>query len=218
MDKIVIPSVIAALLLVGFTCIQTPSPASMAIRKPQPDTIPGHKSVSWQLLPTQSVLLWKAGFLTGSGHVGTLQLKEGQVQTTAGNKLTGGNFIIDMNTIHATDQRDTSRNSTLDRHLKEDHFFDTAKFPTGAFRLTGNTLSPVNTIQGDLTIKGITLPISFPAVIKVQGDSLYAQANVTIDRTNWGITYESENFIYQAKDGVIANKINVGIQLVFLKK
>src|SRR5690606_31572102 len=109
-----------------------------------------------------STINWEAKKVVG-GHVGTINIKEGTVKID-GNKLTGGDFVIDMPSLNCTDS------PRLNGHLKNADFFDVEKFPTASFSIT-KVIQNANeaVISGKLTIKGITKDITFPANVNVSG-------------------------------------------------
>jgi len=144
-----------------------------------------------------SVIEW-SGRNINNRHHGRISLASGAVVFDRGN-LKGGNFVIDMHTIRNLDLDDEGWRSMLIRHLVSDDFFDVELYPSAALTLTGwepiadATPGTANgIISADLTIKDVTAPVSFPAMIVPQEDgSIKAQAAFDIDRTNWNIRYGS---------------------------
>ncbi len=93
-----------------------------------------------------------------------------------GNALVGGTVTVDMKTIKATDITDADTHAKFIGHLATDGFFLVEKYPTATFKIT--SVTPIKgakadadnvTISGDMTIKGVTNPISFPAKSGVKG-------------------------------------------------
>ena len=87
---------------------------------------------------TSSEIRWKA-YKTlkaeSMSHNGTVKLKSGNL-TFNGNEFTGGNFIINMNTIDAEDMNENPKQKKfLENHLKSDDFFDVEKFPVTVFQI-----------------------------------------------------------------------------------
>ena len=152
---------------------------------------------------------WKGYKITGE-HEGTIKLKEGAL-TFNGDKLTGGNFVMDMTSINTTDLEGEYKDK-LDGHLKSSDFFGTEAYPTATLKITkvegkGNTY----TVTGDLTIKNITNPITFNMDIKDNS----ATANVKIDRTEFDIKYGSSSFFDGLKDKAISNEFDLNVYLAF---
>ena len=75
----------------------------------------------------KSKIEWVGKKVTGQ-HNGTVNFKEGNV-VFKGKKLSGGSFIVDMNSLTATDLQGEYQGK-LNGHLKADDFFGTEKFPT----------------------------------------------------------------------------------------
>jgi polyisoprenoid-binding protein YceI len=59
-------------------------------------------------------------------------------------------------------------NDARDKHVKSDAFLDVAKFPTLTFKSTSFTKSGANvyTIVGDLTLHGVTKPVTLVATVR----------------------------------------------------
>jgi polyisoprenoid-binding protein YceI len=111
----------------------------------------------------------------------------------------------------------------LTNHLKSPDFFDVEKYPTGTFVIT--KVTPKNgpnganmLVTGNLTVKGKTNPISFPAKINVNGNQLTADANFIMDRSKYDIRYGSKTYFPdRAVNDVIENEVNMGLKLVASK-
>jgi polyisoprenoid-binding protein YceI len=66
-------------------------------------------------------------------------------------------------------------------------------------------------VTGDLTIKGITQPVSFPMTIAENT----AKASLKIDRTLYDIRYGSNNFFENLGDKAINNEFDLEVTLQF---
>lgn len=170
------------------------------------------KGKKLSIISSESKLAWDAKKVTG-GHVGTVDIKGGDVFIDKG-KLTGGEYEIDFTTITVLDISDAGMNAKLTGHLKSDDFFSAEKFPSGKFEITsaeeitdasGNNYK----ITGNLTIKGITKQISFPAKVNISGDNLTASADFTIDRTLWDIKFRSGKFYENLGDNLIYDDFKI---------
>jgi polyisoprenoid-binding protein YceI len=157
-----------------------------------------------------------------SKHNGTIQVSEGNLTLADGN-LTAGSFTVDMNTLDNEDLKGTEKIGDLIGHLKSPDFFDVAKFPTATFVLTaaeaveGNAAATHN-ITGDLTIKGKTNTITFPALVTVNGGDVNAKAKFAIDRSLWNVEYGSESFFKGLGDKAIKNEIEFDLDLTATAK
>lgn len=162
----------------------------------------------YQVDTTQSVVNWSGSKITGKSHTGTVSIKEGGLQLANG-KVTGGKFAIDMTTITVTDLSGGMAKK-LEGHLKSEDFFATEKFNTANLTITG---SEGNTVKADITIKGITESISFPAEVKVGDDGLVATANIEIDRSKFDVRYGSDSFFDNLGDKAIDNTLKFSVTL-----
>jgi polyisoprenoid-binding protein YceI len=166
-----------------------------------------------------SVLKWTGKKLTGA-HNGTVKLKGGQV-ALAGKGLAGGEFEIDMTSIQNLDLQDPAYKAKLEGHLKSDDFFGVEKHPTARFkiskirRLPGAMADqPTHEITGDLTIKGITRPVTFPSVIQIKDGKARAAGTVTVDRSQFDVRYGSQKFFPNIGDKIIYDEFTIELDVV----
>jgi len=141
------------------------------------------------------------------GHDGTIQFKEGHFIKT-NNKITGGEFVIDMNSIINIDIENEEAKSGLVDHLKDPDFFDVKNFPTSKLVITKVTYHDAThmKIHADFTIKGVTLPVDFQAEVDFKKEQLITKFK--IDRMRWGINYNSK-----LKNSAISDAIGFKVKL-----
>lgn len=154
-----------------------------------------------------STIEWSAKKV-GGGHTGTIKISEGSL-IYRGKSLLKGTFLMDMSSI-------TSDNVRVTTHLKSPDFFSSEKNPTSKFEIikvnaTGKDLA---NITGNLTIKGITQPLSFSAIVKQQDGMVIAVANkIRIDRTKYDIRFRSKTFFGDIGDKAIDDEFELSINL-----
>lgn len=158
----------------------------------------------------KSGIVWTGKKVTGS-HTGTINLQSGNLVFKK-NLVKGGTFVVDMTTINTTDLSGKGKES-LDGHLKADDFFGVDKFKTATLTFTNISTKNKNnyTITADLTIKGITKPVTFDLV--VNGNT--ATASVKIDRTKYGIKYGSGSFFSDLGDKTISDEFELEVKLAW---
>jgi len=87
----------------------------------------------------------------------------------------------------------TSDTEKLTTHLKSPDFFDVQKHPKATFVSTavkqGGDKGASHTITGNLTIKGISKSITFPANVVVSGDQVSVDAEFAINRREYDLNY-----------------------------
>lgn len=149
---------------------------------------------------SSSKVQWVGTKPVGS-HTGSIQIKEGTV-VLSGDAVTGGQFVLDATSIQPVDQ-DEEGNTKLRNHLLSGDFFEAETYPEFVFEIT-NVVEGVepseelimkdatHMVTGNLTMKGITKSITFPAKIESNDSKVLAHANFNIDRTEWGIVYGND--------------------------
>ncbi len=166
------------------------------------------KKQNFEIAVAQSNIDWTGRKVTGS-HYGTIGLKQGALTVDDG-KLTGGNFVVDTTSIKILDVTDPATNAQFAGHLASDDFFSIDRYPEAKFEITSVNN---NHIDGNLTIKGITRPVSFDASININGDALAASGKIVIDRTKYGIKFRSGNFFKNLGDTLIYNDFDLNVNI-----
>ncbi len=164
----------------------------------------------------KSKINWLGKKVTGE-HAGTISLSSGNL-VVVDNKITSGKFEIDMNTITCTDIEDKTYNANLVGHLKADDFFAADKFPKAVFEITttkGNAERAE--LTGNLTIKGITKSVTFPAELRMSENVVVAVANIQVNRTDFGIKFKSASVFSDLGDKAIDDMFTLNVQLVATK-
>jgi len=172
-------------------------------------------------LDSGSTVAWR-GFKTyvQSEHLGTVNVQEGTFEV-ADDKLVGGTITIDMNSITCTDLEDEGKRGYLEGHLKSQDFFFVDSFPTAVFEIV-EVLDPseatkYSTVTGNLTLRGTTNSITFPAEISVGESGVKFMApTFSIDRTLWGAKFHDRDdatIAESLKDDLIDHSIELTIKV-----
>jgi polyisoprenoid-binding protein YceI len=167
------------------------------------------KETTYKIDGQKSKITWFGKKVTGS-HNGTVALSEGSL-IASGKKITGGTFTIDMTSL-----KDADGSVRLETHLKSDDFFSVEKFPTSRFVISkiDSKGGDQYVVKGNLTIKGITNEVEFPATIQIAKGQVSAQAKIVVDRTKFDIRYRSGNFFENLGDKVIDDNFEMTVDLV----
>lgn len=148
----------------------------------------------------------------GGGHTGTVKITEGSLVYN-GKSLQKGVFLMDMSSI-------TSDNARVTNHLKSPDFFSAEKNPSSKFEITKVSAAGKErvSITGNLTIKGITHPLTFPATVKQGKDVVVAVASgIRVDRTKYDIKFRSKTFFGDIGDKAIDDEFELNINLTAKK-
>ncbi len=163
---------------------------------------------------TNSNVQWwgyKLAKTEASSHNGVVNVKAGDV-VLKNNQIVGGTFVLDMTTINSLDLSGEYQ-TKLNNHLKSEDFFETNKFPTATYKITGvkknaNKAFPFM-VYGNLTAKGKTSPVSFPAKIALnKGVLTMTSDKFAFDRQKFDIAYRSA-----AKDVIVKDEIDMIIDI-----
>ena len=168
-------------------------------------------------------MAWNGKKVTGE-HNGTIKIADGNLQVNK-NNIVGGTIGIDMNSIVNLDIADKDFNQKLIGHLKSDDFFSVEKNPRATFKITN--ITPIKgakagaanyNVKGNLTIKGITNLVTFPAQVAVNGNTVTAKSDaVILNRTKWDIRYGSKSFFANIGDKAIHDDFTVQFNVVAKK-
>jgi polyisoprenoid-binding protein YceI len=219
---------VAAMLL--FTaCADAPESDKASTTEAQEVTVTTTAGTSFKVDAAASKVEWVATKVTAY-HTGTLNVKSGELVVQDGN-VTGGNFVLDMSSIVVSGPAgsDAKANEKLLGHLKSADFFDVAANPEATFTITSvapfsgtakdsadprqesiskyKVTNPTHTVSGNLTLKGVTKNITFPAQLTISGNSASAVAKFNINRQDWNIVYPGK------PDDLIRNDVHLGIAL-----
>lgn len=124
----------------------------------------------------------------------------------AGDKLSSVSFEVQMASLEADHPK-------LTGHLKNEDFFDVANHPTATFQSTSiKQEGGKATIEGNLTIRGNSKSVTFPADVKVTDTTVEAKTEFAIDRKDFAITYPGK------PDDLIQDKVVLTVALVADRK
>lgn len=165
-----------------------------------------------------SLISWQGEFVNGFSEKGTFKLTSGNFKVIDGN-IVSGEFLVDMNSVDSIPHKDR-----LVAHLKSADFFETETYPTATFVLkkmipSSEAGAKVGryVIAGDLTMKGITKPISFTTTLSSTASGLVASANFAINRADWNVKYNSATFFKDLGDKIIRDAVTIGLNLEGVK-
>ncbi|MFK7783033.1 YceI family protein [Psychroserpens sp.] len=154
----------------------------------------------------QSELSWtgKAAFNSYS-LTGSIKVKEGAIEIKD-NTLLSLVIVIDMKSLN-------HENSDLKSHLKNKDFFEVNAFPVATFKLSKPVIINNNEaiLIGQMTIKNI----SKEETIKVLIINNTITLNHSIDRTSYGVKFNSPSFFKKMKENAIADEFAINGKLYF---
>tara|TARA_B100000886_G_C20164328_1_gene383406 strand:- start:64 stop:597 length:534 start_codon:yes stop_codon:yes gene_type:complete len=148
---------------------------------------------------SKSNFKWTGAKVTGS-HFGKVSLKSAKLDVKDGH-INSGEFVMDMTSMTCEDLTGDTMNKLLN-HLKNDDFFSVNKHPTATLKIKHGMMGK---LDGELTIKGITKPIS----LKYSKKNNVFKGQMKFDRTHYGIKYGSGSFFKGLGDRIIYDEVTV---------
>src|SRR5690606_32722907 len=153
--------------------------------------IPGYRAGTWVLDPSHSEVTFSVRHMMISKVRGSFGVKSATLvapENPLDAKVTAS---VDVASVDTNDEG-------RDGHLRSPDFFDAETFPTMEFVSTGARVESGDFfIDGDLTIRGTTKPVSFEFEFGGFGQDPYgnykagASATTTINREDFGLTWNA---------------------------
>ena len=244
MKTLSLPAITIAATCFVVSCQPKPEGTEAEVGAAQEAGAVSASAADYSIDTTTSELTWY-GFKPTGRHNGTISIEDGTLAVENGT-VVGGNFTIDMNRIDVLDLEGEDQQK-LTGHLKSPDFFGVEEHPTAEFEITEvapyadatmeedtsrmevvvndeavsdyKVENPTHAITGNLTLRGTTLSITFPAKVDITDGQVSAEAKFNIDRTKWNVSYGDENDLEaQAKDKFIYNTVNVGFNIKATKQ
>ncbi|PCE13492.1 polyisoprenoid-binding protein [Microbacterium sp. SZ1] len=153
--------------------------------------IPGYRPGTYVLDPAHSEVTFSVRHMMISKVRGTFGVKSATLVAPENPLETTVQASVDVTSV---DTKDEGR----DQHLRSADFFDTENFPTMDFVSTGARAENGDLfVDGDLTIRGITKPVTFEVDFGGFGSDPWgnykagASAKTVINREDFGLTWNA---------------------------
>ena len=185
---------VVPVLLIGVMGCEQPEDRPEAIRVDRPDPaevdeekdepIEGEKET--YILEPETELNFTGYYRGGSQHCSFL-IFDGEINLVGQNPETADIYV------HITMDSVMSESERLTEVLLDKGFFATETYPEGLFeadQVVEAEGENMYTITGDLTLRGNTVTIEFPAEIWWDDEALRITADFQVDRTWWEIGYD----------------------------
>ncbi|MHB8206230.1 YceI family protein [Mucilaginibacter sp.] len=174
-------------------------------------------ATKWVLDPMHSEVQFKVKHLVISTVSGFFKSFEGELDTESDDFSDAEiSFSLDINSI---DTNQTQR----DEHLKSAEFFDAEKYPKISFKSTSFTLTGDDEYKlvGDLTVKGVTKPVTLDVEFGGSADDFYGNSKAgfeisgKINRKDFGLTWSG---VTEAGAVVVGEDIKLLFNVQFVKQ
>ena len=211
-------ALVLVVMTVGFSCakdpsqsvpkaqVNTPKPATKNESKKSNKTNTADTEAKEQSIALEGEISFVGSKVTGS-NTGRFNSWIGTAMIDAKGNLNSLSLVVQTKDVEANFEAPTKWSKKLERHLRDDDFFASEKYPTATFQLDkvtpveGSADGATHTLGGRLTIRGTTKTINFPATIS-SIKPFAARAEFSINRKDFGMMYDgkADNLI---RDGVV---------------
>ncbi|MFU8804203.1 MAG: YceI family protein [Bradymonadaceae bacterium] len=201
MSSKIILTVLAASLTLAMACkseIDGKTAATVGeVQEPAAEQVDEEKTeasaTSLRQIPVNteaSKIEWYGAKVTGD-HKGGFTEWTGTATVDGENNLKSVSYEVDMSSVFSDNER-------LTGHLKSDDFFDIENHPTSTFESTKivegakGEEEATHTVTGNLSLRGVTKELSFPATIKTTDDKLVATSEFKFNRMEFNVAYKGK--------------------------
>lgn len=171
---------------------------------------------TWTVDPVHSELAFKVRHMGVGKAGGTLNLAASTLTFGAAGIADGSVTVtVDANSVE-------TKNEQRNNHVRSDDFLDAANHPTIDFRSTGVRDFDGETFEldGELTIRGITKPITLHAefigaIVDATGtDRVGFAATGTINRKDFGVKFSP---VFGVSNAVVSDKVELTIEAEYVR-
>ena len=168
-----------------------------------------------RLKTDKSTLKWTGKQITTKTHFGSLKFKSGNI-TFENGIISSGKFLVDMTSLLVEDLQGNYKQK-LEGHLKSDDFFSVEKFNESSLTILSSSKNDSGLdVNGNLTIKGITLPIKFKLEdLEMDQEEVRWKGVLTFDRSKYNVRFRSGSFFQNLGDKLILDEIRIETLLDF---
>lgn len=163
--------------------------------------IPGYTVGTWNIDPVHSRAEFSVRHMGVAKAGGRFDSFEGQVVTAENPLASSVTATIDMASFN-------TGNPDRDAHVKGPDFLDAENYPTMTFRSTGVRADGEDYIvDGELTLRGVTQPVSLATELGGFGDGLIGlSASTTINRSDFKVGVDTPT-------AVLGDKVKVTLEI-----
>ena len=151
--------------------------------------IPGYVTGTWTIDTVHSEVSFVVRHMMVSKVRGRFDAYDGTIKTAADPLQSTVTATVDLSSVN-------TGNETRDNHIRSADFFDIEKHPTMTFSSTGVRAEGENfLLDGDLTLHGVTKPVTFFLELNGFGPDPYGgtrvgfSATTEINRNDWEVRF-----------------------------
>ena len=168
------------------------------------------ESKDYEINTLTSTIAWEGEGAT-HGQAGNLSATSGSF-TIENDNVVSGTIEIDMTSLTVSSiPEGTEDNAKLVGHLTTGDFFDVTAFPKAILTITDG--SDMSNVKANLTIKEVTEEITLALSTAEENGVVTLTSTLNIDRTKFGVTFNSGNFFENLGDHLINDEFTLNVSL-----
>ena len=186
------------------------------------EVVKTNKTTTFDTVKDGSYLSWRATHLGGlQPRFGKIYFSDARFLVNSG-KLTNASVTIKMASLTVESFPEGAKEiGKLTGHLLSADFFAIEKYPTSKFELTSiqkATGTHNSQVTGNLTILSISKSITFAANVTISDNEVSIKSEeFSVNRTDWGLTYNVEGTAGVPTNYLISNEIGFTIDVTLTK-
>jgi polyisoprenoid-binding protein YceI len=174
--------------------------------------IPGYVAGTWTIDAVHSEVSFTVRHMMVSKVRGRFDKFEGTITTAPDPLSSSVTATVDLSSVN-------TNNETRDNHIRSEDFFHVEKHPTMTFHSTGvRQHGDGYLLDGELTLRGITRPVTFRLEVNGFGPDPYGgtrvgfSATAEINRNDWNVSFNGA--IPGASSGVVlSDKVTLHLEI-----
>ena len=174
--------------------------------------IPGYVAGTWAIDPVHSEVSFTVRHMMVSKVRGRFDKFEGTIVTGENPLASSVTASVDLSSINTGQEQ-------RDAHIRSADFFEVETHPTMTFASTGVRADGGDfLLDGDLTLKGVTKPVTFKLEVSVFGPDAYGgtragfSATTDINRMDYGVSFNGP--IPGVPGGVaVSEKVTINLEI-----
>lgn len=156
------------------------------------------------------------GQMPAQTHYGTIDPAEITAEVSEDGVLTALTVVLDMATLTNEDLKKEKMRSKLEGHLKGKNFFFVDRYPKAQFTMTS---FEDGILKGSLTIRSESYPQEMEAEWRKSEEGHWQlKTEFGFDRQKFKVNYQNGGFFGVAKNKLIDDEVEIGVNLKFLEK
>lgn len=172
--------------------------------------IPGYVAGTWTIDPVHSEVSFVVRHMMVSKVRGRFDTFSGTITTAEDPLQSTVTATVDLSSVNTGEPN-------RDNHIRSADFFEVESHPTMTFQSTGVRRDGDNfLLDGDLTIRGTTRPVTFHLEVNGFGPDAYGgtrvgfSASTDINRMDWGVSY---NGPIPGGGVAVSEKVNITLEV-----